>query len=159
MSALTLDRIDRRILENLMHDATLSVSQLADMVGLSQTPCWKRVQKLEAAGVITQRVALVNPEMIGLGLTVFVGVEAMDHSPEWRSQFREAIAGFKDIVEVYRMAGNIDYLLKVVVHDTVAFDKFYVEFTRRLACRNLTSSFAMETIRGTTALPIDTETV
>ncbi|ATG47799.1 transcriptional regulator [Celeribacter ethanolicus] len=159
MSDLTLDRIDRKILDQLMQDATLSVSQLADLVGLSQTPCWKRVQKLEAAGVITRRVALVDPEMIGLGLTVFVGVEAMDHSPEWRAQFREAIASFPDIIEVYRMAGNVDYLLKVIVRDTAAFDLFYIEFTRRLACRNVTSSFAMETVRHTTALPIDTESV
>ncbi|RJE88119.1 Lrp/AsnC family transcriptional regulator [Paracoccus onubensis] len=154
-----LDRIDRKILHELMRDATLPVAQLAERVGLSQTPCWKRVQKLEAARIITGRVALVDPDTIGLGLMVFIEIEAADHSPEWRTQFRKIIPQFDEIVEVYRMAGDIDYLLKVVVADTSAFDQFYLELTRALPCRNVTSKFAMETVRTTTALPIDVETV
>ncbi len=154
-----LDRIDRKILHELMRDATLPVAQLAERVGLSQTPCWKRVQKLEAARIITGRVALVDPDTIGLGLMVFIEIEAADHSPEWRAQFRKIIPQFNEIVEVYRMAGDIDYLLMVVVADTSAFHQFYLELTRALPCRNVTSKFAMETVRTTTALPIDVETV
>lgn len=155
----TLDRIDRKILDQLMRDATLPVAQLAERVGLSQTPCWKRVQKLEAAGIITGRVAIVDPARIGLGLTVFVEVEASDHTPEWRAEFRKVIARFRSIVEVHRMAGDVDYLLKVVVPDMGAFDEFYLQLTRALSCRNVTSKFSMETIRATTAWPIETEAV
>ncbi len=158
MSDVSLDRIDRKILFELMQDATLPVATLAERVGLSQTPCWKRVQKLEAAGVITSRVALVDPEKIGLGLTVFVEIEAADHTPEWRGAFAELVTDYSEIVEVHRMAGEVDYLLKVMVQDMAAFDQFYLEFTRRLPCRNVTSKFSMEVIRATTVLPIDTST-
>ena len=151
-----LDRIDRKILHELMMDATLPVAQLADRVGLSQTPCWKRVQKLEAAGVIDRRVAIVPPERIGLGLTVFVEIVAADHSQDWRDAFAALVAEYREIVEVHRMAGEVDYLLKVVVEDTAAYDSFYLDFTRRLPCRNVTSKFSMERIKATTALPIDT---
>lgn len=153
---VSLDRIDRRILFELMHDATLPVSQLADRVGLSQTPCWKRVQKLEAAGIITGRVAIVNPAAIGLGLTVFVEIEAADHSPEWRAAFEEVVTACPAIQEVHRMAGEVDYLLKLVVSGMAAYDAFYLDFTRRLPCRNVTSKFSMERMKATTALPIDT---
>lgn len=159
MNALTLDRIDRKILDQLMRDATLSVSQLAERVGLSQTPCWKRVQKLEAAGIITGRVAIVDPARIGLGLTVFVEIEALEHTPEWRAAFREAIPGFPAIVEVHRLAGDVDYLLKIVVPDMSAFDAFYLQLTRALPCRNITSKFSMETVLRSSALPIDVESV
>lgn len=158
MSDFTHDRIDRKILDQLMRDATLSVAQLADLVGLSQTPCWKRIQKLEAAGVITGRVALVDPAKIGLGLTVFVEIEASDHTPEWRAEFRKVIPGFPAIVEVHRMAGEVDYLLKVVVPDMDAFDDFYLRLSRALPCRNITSKFSMEAILCSTALPIDVDT-
>lgn len=156
IDALPLDRIDRRILHELMRDATLPVSQLAERVGLSQTPCWKRVQKLEAAGIITGRVAIVNPAAIGLGLTVFVEIEAADHTPEWRAAFAVVAADYAEIVEVHRMAGEVDYLLKVVVGDMAAYDAFYLDLTQRLACRNVTSKFSMERTKATTALPIDT---
>lgn len=159
MHDLTLDRIDRKILDQLMRDATLPVAQLAERVGLSQTPCWKRVQKLEAAGIITGRVALVDPEAIGLGLMVFVEIQAASHSPEWREQFRDVIRQFDAIVEVHRMAGEVDYLLKVVVPDTAAFDRFYLDLTSALPCRNVSSKFAMETVHQTTAWPIDVTTI
>lgn len=155
MNKQDLDRIDRKILHELMRDATLSVAQLAERVGLSQTPCWKRVQKLEAAGVVTGRVALVDPDKVGLGLTVFIEIEATDHTPEWGAEFREVIRQFPAIVEVHRMAGDVDYLLKVAVSDMSAFDAFYLDLTRALVCRNVTSKFSMETIMATTAWPID----
>lgn len=154
--AVPLDRIDRRILHELMRDATLPVSQLAERVGLSQTPCWKRVQKLEMAGVITGRVALVSPEKVGLGLTVFVEIEASDHTPEWRTAFAAVVEDYPEIVEVHRMAGEVDYLLKVVVTGMAAYDALYLDLTQRLSCRNVTSKFSMERLKATTALPIET---
>ena len=152
----TLDRIDRKILHELMRDATLPVTQLADRVGLSQTPCWKRVQKLEATGVIFGRVALVDPARIGLGLTVFVEIEAADHTPEWRAAFAGMVSDYPEVLEVHRMAGEVDYMLKVVVGNMEAYDAFYLDLTSRLACRNVTSKFSMERVKMTTALPIDT---
>ncbi len=157
--ALPLDRIDRRILFELMRDASLPVSQLADRVGLSQTPCWKRVQKLEAAGVIVGRVALVDPARIGLGLTVFVEIEAADHTPEWRAAFAAVVSDYSDILEVHRMAGEVDYMLKVVVSNMEAYDALYLDLTSRLPCRNVTSKFSMETVKMTTVLPIDLSAV
>lgn len=153
-----LDRIDRKILYELMRDATLPVSQLAERVGLSQTPCWKRVQKLEAAGIITGRVALVAPDKIGLGLTVFVEIEAADHTPAWREAFADVVASYPQIIEAHRMAGDVDYLLKVIVADMQSFDAFYLDLTQRLPCRNVTSKFSMEPMKITTVLPIDTTT-
>lgn len=151
-----LDRIDRKILHELMQDATLPVAQLAERVGLSQTPCWKRVQKLEAAGIITGRVALVDPALIGLGLTVFVEIEAADHSHDWREAFDALVTGYPQVTEVHRMAGEVDYLLKVMVPDMAAYDAFYLDLTQRLSCRNVTSKFSMERMKATTVLPIDT---
>lgn len=151
-----LDRIDRKILHELMQDATLPVAQLAERVGLSQTPCWKRVQKLEAAGIITGRIALVDPALIGLGLTVFVEIEAADHSHDWREAFAALVKGYPQVTEVHRMAGEVDYLLKVIVPDMAAYDAFYLDLTQRLSCRNVTSKFSMERMKATTVLPIDT---
>lgn len=151
-----LDRIDRKILHELMHDATQPIAQLAERVGLSQTPCWKRVQKLEQQGFITARVALVDPAKLGLGLIVFVEIEAADHTPEWRDNFAAFVQGLPEIVQVHRMAGDVDYLMKVVVPDMAAYDDFYLRLTRSLHCRNVTSHFSMERIKTTTAWPINT---
>jgi Lrp/AsnC family transcriptional regulator len=151
-----LDLIDRKIIAELMRDATMPISQIADKVGLSQTPCWKRIQKLEAAGVLTGRVALANPDKLGLGLTVFVGIEVPDHSPEWREAFGRAVDGMPEIMEVYRMAGELDYLLRVSVSDMSAFDTLYKRLTDALPIKNVTSHFAMERMKFTTAYPVDT---
>lgn len=153
-----LDRIDRKILHELMRDATLPVWQVAERVGLSQTPCWKRVQKLESTGVITGRVAIVDPARIGLALTVFVEIAAAEHSAGWRDGFEGLVADHPEIVEVHRMAGEIDYFLKLIVRGTDAYDAFYRDLTRRLACRSVTSKFSLERIRVTTVLPVDTIT-
>ena len=152
---LALDRIDRKILFELMQDATLPVTQLAERVGLSQTPCWKRVQKLETARVILGRVALVDPSKIGLGLTVFVEIEAADHTPEWRAAFSAVVSDYSEILEAHRMAGEVDYMLKVIVSNMEAYDTFYLDLTARLSCRNVTSKFSMEKVKMTTVLPID----
>lgn len=151
-----LDLIDRKIVTELMRDATLPVAQIADKVGLSQTPCWKRIQKLEAMGVLTGRVALADPAKLGFGLTVFVGIEAPDHSAEWRAQFVQAIAALPQIMEAHRMAGEMDYLLRVAVSDMAAFDALYKRLTDAVPIKNVTSHFAMERMKFTTAYPVDT---
>ena len=149
-----LDLIDRKILTALMRDATQSVAQIADQVGLSQTPCWKRIQRLEGDGVITGRVALVDPKAVGLGLTVFVEIEAAEHSEDWRREFLDALDAMPEAMEIYRMAGDVDYLLRVTVADMAAFDTFYQRLTREVRMKNVTSRFAMEKIRSSTVYPL-----
>jgi Lrp/AsnC family transcriptional regulator len=150
-----MDLIDRKIIAALQHDATLSVAQIAERVALSQTPCWKRIQRLEQTGVILGRVALVAPEAIGFGLTVFVAVEAADHSPGWRDAFSVTAGAMPEIMEIYRMAGDVDYMLKVAVADMAAFDSFYKRLTEAMSLKNVTSHFAMERIKSSTAYPVD----
>lgn len=151
-----LDLIDRKIIAELMRDATQPIARIADRVGLSQTPCWKRIQKLEGNGVLTRRVALADPASIGFGLTVFVAIEAPDHTAEWRDTFVTAIARFPEIMEVHRMAGEMDYLLRIAVADMGAFDSIYQRLTSEVPIKNVTSHFAMERIKYTTAYPVDT---
>ena len=153
-----LDLIDRKILAELMRDATLPVAQIAEKVGLSQTPCWKRIQKLEASGVVTRRVAMVDPKRIGFGLTVFVGIEAIDHSAEWRAAFAKATQAFSEIMEVYRMAGDMDYLLRVSVADMADFDLLYKALADAVPIKNVTSHFVMERMKFDTAYPVNTTT-
>jgi Lrp/AsnC family transcriptional regulator len=149
-----MDRIDRKLLELLQDDATLSIAQLADRVGLSATPCWKRIQKLEAKKVITRRVALVEPERVGVGLTVFVGVEAGAHTPEWLERFSAGVAAMPEVMALYRMAGDIDYLLHVAVADMAEFDAFYKRLIEVATMKNVNSRFAMERMKHTTAYPL-----
>ncbi len=153
-----LDLIDRKIIAALMRDATLPVAQIADRVGLSQTPCWKRIQKLEAAGILTGRVALADPARLGFGLTVFVGIEATDHTAEWRAAFARVVDDTPEVMEVYRMAGETDYLLRVSVSDMASFDTLYKRLTDAIPIKNFTSHFAMERMKFTTAYPVDTVT-
>ncbi|MFG1419447.1 Lrp/AsnC family transcriptional regulator [Xanthobacter sp. V0B-10] len=153
-----LDQIDRKIVAELMRDATQTVAQVADKVGLSQTPCWKRIQKLEASGVLMHRVAIADPAKLGLGLAVFVGIEAPDHTKEWRESFIHVVDGMPEVLEVYRMAGEMDYLLRVAMPDMAAFDHFYRRLTDAVPLRNVTSHFAMERMKFTTAYPIETRT-
>jgi Lrp/AsnC family transcriptional regulator len=149
-----MDATDRKILTLLQADSSLSIAELAERVHLSQTPCWKRVQKLEAKGIITRRVALVSPEKIGLGLTVFVAIETADHSAEWLSRFAETVSAMPEVMELYRMAGEVDYQLRVVVADMAAYDQFYKRLIGTMPLKNVTSRFAMERIKQTTALPV-----
>lgn len=153
-----MDLIDRKIIALLQQDATLSIAQIADRVGLSQTPCWKRIQKLEQTGVIIGRVALIAPEAIGLGLTVLVTIETGDHAQEWRNLFAETVSAMPEVMELYRMAGEVDYMLRVVVGDMAAYDAFYKKLTDAMPLKNVTSRFAMERIKATSAYPIDTTT-
>ena len=153
-----LDLIDRKIVAELMRDATLPIGQIADKVGLSQTPCWKRIQKLNDAGILQARVALADPAKLGFGLTVFVGIEAPDHSAEWRDAFGKVVQSLPQVMEVYRMAGEMDYLLRVAVRDMAAFDALYKRLTDAVPIKNVTSHFAMGRMKFTTAYPVDTTT-
>lgn len=150
-----MDKIDRKLLALLQTDSTLSIAEMASQVGLSQTPCWKRIQRMEADGTIERRVALLNPEKLGLGLTVFVSIEAGDHSPEWLARFADAVATLPEVVEVHRMAGDIDYMLRVVTHDIPAYDRFYKRLIASVPIKNVSSRFSMERVKSTTALPLD----
>ena len=149
-----LDAIDRKILTVLQEDASLSVAEIGDRVGLSSTPCWKRIQRLEADGVILRRVALVDQNKIGLGITVFVSVETGDHSQDWLARFAETVGAMPEVMEFYRMAGDVDYMLRVVVPDIQGYDTFYKKLIASVSLKNVTSRFAMEKIKATTALPI-----
>ena len=145
-----MDAIDRKILMALQKDATISVADLAVKAGLSQTPCWKRVQRLEASGVIKRRVAILSPEKVGLGLTVFAQIETGDHSDVWLNRFATTLSAMPEVMEIYRMAGDVDYMLRVVVTDMAAYDAFYKKMIAAIPLRNVTSRFAMEQIKSTT---------
>lgn len=149
-----MDGTDRKILDALQNDATLSIAEIGERVGLSATPCWKRIQRLEAEGVIQRRVALLDPEKVGLGLTVFVQVEAPDHSAGWLARFAEAVTAMPEVLEFHRMAGDVDYMLRVVVADMQAYDAFYKRLIEALPLKNVTSRFAMERIKSTTVLDL-----
>lgn len=149
-----LDTIDRKILTVLQQDASLSVAEIGDRVGLSSTPCWKRIQRLEADGVILKRVALIDQNKIGLGLSVFVSVESADHSDAWLKRFAEAVSAMPEVMEFYRMAGDVDYMLRVVIPDMQSYDVFYKKLINAVPPKNVTSRFAMEKIKSITALPI-----
>jgi len=149
-----MDAIDRKIVALLQDDASLSLAQIAHRVGLSQSPCWKRIQRLEKNGVILKRVALVSPESIGMGLTVFVSIETGDHSTAWISKFAQTVTAWPEVMEFHRMAGDIDYMLRVVVPDMASYDSFYKRLIAAVPLKNVTSRFAMEKIKSTTSLPI-----
>lgn len=149
-----MDEIDRKLLQLLQDDATLSIAQLAERVGLSATPCWKRIQKLEAKGIIARRVALVDPEKVGVGMAVFVEVEAGAHTPEWLERFSAGVAAMPEVMALYRMAGDIDYLLQVAIADMAEFDGFYKRLIAIAPMKNVNSRFAMERIKYSTAFPL-----
>jgi Lrp/AsnC family transcriptional regulator len=150
----SMDAIDRKILAVLQADASLSVAEIGQRVGLSSTPCWKRIQRLEADGVIQKRVALIDQDKLGLGVTVFVSVETGDHSQEWLDSFARTVGAMPEVMEFYRMAGDVDYMLRVVVPDIQGYDGFYKRLIAAIPLKNVTSRFAMEKIKSTTALPI-----
>jgi Lrp/AsnC family transcriptional regulator len=149
-----MDAIDRKILTVLQENAALSVAEIGGRVGLSSTPCWKRIQRLEADGVIQKRVALVDQDRIGLGISVFVSIETGDHSQDWLDRFAKTVTAMPEVMEFYRMAGDVDYMLRVVVPDIAGYDSFYKRLISAVPLKNVTSRFAMEKIKSTTALPI-----
>jgi Lrp/AsnC family transcriptional regulator len=153
-----LDRIDRQILGLLQQDASLPIQRVAEQVGLSVNPCWRRIRLLEAAGVIQGRVAVVDPEKVGLGLTVFVRVKTREHSADWARKLNEVIAANPEILECHRIGGDVDYLLKVVVADMAGYDRTYKELIARLpSLADVSALFSMERLKSATALPIPAE--
>jgi Lrp/AsnC family transcriptional regulator len=151
---LSLDAMDRKILHLLQRDAALTVQELSRRINLSPTPCWRRVQRLEESGIIQRRVALLDPDKIGVGVTVFVRVKTRHHTIEWFKQLARAVAAIPEIVEFYRMSGDTDYLLKIVVPDIAAYDSVYRRLISEVDLEDVSSSFALERIKSTTALPL-----
>ena len=150
-----LDRMDRKILDILQQDCTLPVAEIGKRVGLSTTPCWRRIQKLEELGVIQARVALLDAKKVNVGVTVFVSITTSHHTQEWLDRFHAALNEFPEVVEFYRMSGQVDYLLRVVVPDIERYDTFYKKLIGRIELSDVSSAFAMEQIKFTTALPLD----
>lgn len=154
MASPKLDAIDRKLLERLQIDSTAQVADLAHEVGLSPTPCWRRIQRLKEAGVITRSVSLVDPAKVNVGVTVFVSVRTSFHSEEWFSKFQATVAAIPEVMEFYRMSGDVDYLLRVVVPDIAAYDSVYKRLIANTQLSDVSSSFAMQEIKYTTALPM-----
>jgi len=149
-----VDRLDRKILQILQEDATVPVAEIGRRVGLSTTPSWRRIQKLEEDGVIIGRVALLDGKKVNARVTAFVSIITNQHNDEWLRRFAEVIREFPEVVEFYRMAGQVDYLLRVVVPDIEAYDAFYKRLIAKIEIADVSSSFAMEQIKYTTALPL-----
>jgi len=152
---MALDKLDRKILQLLQKDATMPVAEIGRKVGLSTTPCWRRIQKMEEEGVIRRRVAVLDPEKVNAGVTVFVAVKTNEHNDAWLRKFAAVVEDFTEVVEFYRMSGDVDYLLRVVVPSIQAYDVFYKKLIAKIALSDVSSSFAMEQIKYTTALPLE----
>lgn len=150
-----MDATDRQILDLLQRDATMPLAEIARKVGLSSTPCWRRIQKLEEAKVIRGRVALLDSQKINAGVNVFVSIRTRQHNAAWLKKFSETVDKMPEVVEFYRMSGEIDYLLRVAVPDIAAYDAFYKRLIADIDLDDVSSSFAMEQIKYTTALPLD----
>ena len=150
-----MDQFDKNILRLLQEDSSLSNAEIANRVGLSATPCWRRVQNLQQRGYIRKQVALLDRNAIDLGVDVFVSIKTSRHNADWLTSFAEAVSSFPEVVEFYRMSGDIDYLMRVVVSDIGAYDAFYRRLIERVDIQDVSSSFAMERIKYTTALPLD----
>jgi Lrp/AsnC family transcriptional regulator len=148
-----LDNIDRAILRLIAIDASLSLNDIADKVGLTATPCWKRIKRMEETGIIKSRIAVLDADKLGLPVSVFVSVETSDHSAEWLASFADTVANTPEIVGAWRMSGDVDYLLHVIVPDISAYDAFYRKLIATVKLRNVSSRFAMERMKDG-ALPI-----
>jgi Lrp/AsnC family transcriptional regulator len=152
--AAVIDRIDRKILQILQEDCTVPVAEIGRRVGLSTTPCWRRIQKLEEDGVIVGRVAVLDPRRVNAKVTAFVAITTNTHSDEWLRRFAEVVSQMPEVVEFYRMAGQVDYFLRVVVPDIEAYDSFYKRLIAKIDIADVSTSFAMEQIKYTTAVPL-----
>lgn len=150
----SLDAIDRQLLAILQSDVSLSIEELAERVGLTKTPCWRRIQKLEKSGIIRRKVALLDAVVLGLPVSVFAQVKTNEHSAEWAESFSVAMADLPEVVDCYRMAGDYDYILRIVVSDVASYDRFYKKLIAHSGISDVASNFAMEQIKSTTQLPI-----
>lgn len=151
---MTIDLIDRKLLELLQKDATMPIAELAQQVNLSQTPCWKRIQRLKETGVIYSQVALCNPHKLGVGTTVFISVRTNQHTAAWADQFTHAVQDMPEILEAYRLSGGTDYLLRVVVSNINDYDRVYKQLVYGVSLYSVNSSFAVEQVKYSTALPV-----
>ena len=149
-----MDKKDRDILAELQIDAGQSIDELATKVALSRNACWRRVKQLERNGVIRARVALVDPDAIGLGLSVFVLIRTSAHEPGWLQQFDNAVRTLPEIVGAHRMSGDLDYVLRVRVADVRDYDRFYQRLIDLVPIADISASFVMDDIKETTALPV-----
>lgn len=149
-----LDAIDRKLLELLQVHCDWPINELAAAVHLTPTPCWRRVQRLKEMGVVARQVALLNRQQVNVGVTVFVSVRTREHDVPWLDNFRAAVQGIAEIVEAHRMSGDVDYLLKVVVPDIAAYDQVYKRLIQQVPLSDVSSSFAMEELKFTTAVPL-----
>lgn len=150
-----MDSFDRSILVLIQEDSSLPLNEIAARVGLSPTPCWNRIRKMEEAGIISRRVAILDAPKLGLGVTIYVSIETSDHSEGWLARFAEAVRAMPEVVDVYRMSGDVDYMMRVVVPGIDAYDDFYRRLIKAVPLKNVTSRFAMEKIKATTSLPLD----
>ncbi len=149
-----MDEIDRDIVRLLQEDASLSVREIGEQVGLTATPCWRRIQNLESDGVITRRVALVDPAKVNVGLTALVMIKTNEHNARWTERFLASVETFDEVVEAYRTSGELDYLLKAVVPDMAAYDAFYRRLIEHVDLYDVRTTFVMEEMKHTTALPL-----
>ena len=150
-----MDRRDKAILKALQQDATMTVTDLAEKIGLSKSACWRRIQNLEESGIISARVTLLDQQALGLKLTVFAAVRTHEHNKAWFDQFHAVTTSMPNVMEVHRLSGDIDYLIRAVVPDMNRYDEMYKEMIARVNLYDVSSSFSMETIKYTTALPLD----
>lgn len=150
-----IDEIDRRILAELQRDGTLSVDQLSERIALSRNACWRRMKRLEEERIITGRVALVDADRLGLGLSVFILVRTSNHDPDWLARFRSAVTSFPEITGVYRMSGDLDYVLRARVADMKAYDRLYQRLIAKVPLSDVSASFVMEEIKETTVVPVE----
>lgn len=150
----TIDSFDAKILKLLQRDAALPLEEIGAAVGLSRNAVWRRIKALEAAGVIRARVALLDPERLGIGLTVFMQIRTDRHAADWLDRFARATRDMPEILGAYRMSGDLDYLIRARVADVKAYDRLYRELTRRIELADVSASFVMEEIKETTELPL-----
>ena len=149
-----MDQTDLRILRILQEDSSLPVSDVAKKVGLSASPCWKRIKRMQDEGIIKSQISVLDAERLGFGLTVFINIKTGEHSTNWLKEFSATVTAMPEVVELHRIAGDVDYMLKVIVPDMAAYDAFYKGLIGTAALTEVTSYFTMETIKETTALPI-----
>jgi Lrp/AsnC family transcriptional regulator len=152
---MKISTIDRKILKALQTNADIQVTELAEQVNLAVTSCWRHIQRLKEAGIITKQVAILDAKKINLGVTVFVSVKTSQHTPTWFETFRERVEAIPEVVEFYRMSGDIDYLLRIVVPDIAGYDAVYKRLIKGTNITDVSSSFALEELKFTTALPLD----
>ena len=149
-----MDQIDIKILDCLQHDASLTTAEISEKVNLSKTPCWRRIQMLESSGIIGKRVALLNREKLDRNMDVFVSIRTNQHNAKWFREFSNVVNSMPEVVEFYRMSGEVDYLMRVVVTDMKAYDRFYQRLIEQIDINDVSSNFAMEQIKYTTAIPL-----